>query len=315
MEIELLKEVIECLSEGRKLVHYHKDKYALYLLEKYCYSIAGDKPQVKISDIKKSCFGRLLKRELLKPLIAKSGNGKISIAEINQVLIRDYQSYVITLSKWGSKADYPWEQTSLPGTNLVMQLNLTNQHDQHLLRLKIDSEIFKTRLHPIHQYKSSLAWARIDLDFDTGEALIEEVQTDWIRRATTHQQWAKKAILGGRKYYRVYGQKYPAIEMLDYTEKLLKKHKKNWQEVTLFYAIQLIQQDIGIHNIFYHSFDTGAALKNIRDFLPPKSLYTDLPKQFCFETVKKGPEFVLKHKKVQGKIKKLKQVKWFQLCI
>ncbi len=315
MEIELLKEVLECLNDGRKLVHYHKDKYAFYLLESYCRSIADDKGWVKISDIKASPFAKLLQRQLVKRLVAQSGHGKIFIADLEDQILEEYQSYVITLSQWGSKADYPWEQTSRPGSNLVMQLNLTNQHDQHLLKLKIDSEVFKTRFHPIHQHKSSLAWVRIDFDFDTGEALIEEIQTDWIRRAATHKAWAKKAVSRGAKYYRVYDKKYPANEMLEYTEMLLQKHKNAWQEVSLFCAIQLIQQDIGISNIFYHSYETGAVIKNIRESLPPKSLYTDLPKQFCFKVVDKGPEFVINNKNVKRRLKKLKQVKWFQLCI
>lgn len=314
MEIELLKEVLECLAEDRRLVHYHDDKYALYLLQQYCKQHEKKSPsKIKIGQIKTSAFAKCLHRPKVKKLVASFGDGKISSKRLAQAVIDDYQSYVITLSQWGCKEDYEWAQTSVPGANLVMQLNLTNQHDQYLLDLKLNGEPFKYHSHPIHHSKSSLSWARIDFDLNTGEALIEEIQNDWLRRAARHTVWAKAAITNSRKYYWIRGEKYAAKQMLEYTQVLLARYQKRWQETTLFYAIKLINQDIGINKIFYHSLETGAVLKDIRGTLPPRSLYTSLPKRFCFSPCDNGPEFIMSNRKVKRKLKKIKKIEWFQL--
>ena len=41
-----------------------------------------------------------------------------------------------------------------------------------------------------------------------------------------------------------------------------------------------------------HRPETGAALKGIEGILPPRSLYTDLPRSFCFAPVAELPEFL-----------------------
>jgi len=317
MEMNLLKEAIECLSDQRRLVHYHDDQYALYLLQQYCFKEnclnKGKQASISISDLKSTQFAKLLQRPKIKELLAGFGDGKIVGERLQDIVINNYKSYVITLSRWGCKKCYSWNQTSAPGANLVMQLNFTNQHDQYLVDLKIDASPFKYRHHPIHRTKSSLSWARIDFDLDTGEALIEEIQNDWLRRASTHARWAKRALLNGQDFYKIGNEEYSAGKMLEYTNDLLDKYQKCWHETTLFYAIKLIREELGIKNIFYHSFETGAVLKDMGDWLPPRSLYTDLPKQFCFSRSKQGPEFIVNNPKIKRKLKKLKNAHWFQL--
>ena len=311
MDKKFLNEVIECLNDGRRLVHYFDDKYAFYLLEKFC----EQKGDTSISDVKLSSFAKLLQRPKVKQFIATQGDGKISVKRLQQMLYDNYQSYVITLSSWGDSDDHDWDQTSVPGSNLVVQVNLTNQHDQLLRELKIENEHFRLNFHPIHSTKSSMSWARIDFDFNTGEALIEEIQNDWLREAAWHGRMAKKAVLRGDEFYRYCGEEISAKNMLQYTQTLLGKYQKRWQETTLYYAIEVIKQEIGISKIFYHSFLTGALLKNIEGSLPPRSIYTQLPKQFCFSPSEQGPEFIVNHKKVKRKLKKAKQTQWFQLCL
>ena len=185
MEINLLKEVLECLNDGRRLVHYYDDQYALYLLQKFCERANSNnsdtQAEVQIKEIKRSNFGKLLSKPSIVKLLAELGDGKLSKERLLPMIDHKFESYVITLSQWGTKEDYPWEQTSVPGSNLVLQLNLTNRHDQLLKDLQIDSEPFRYDDHPIHANKSSLSWARIDFNFETGEALIEEIQNDWLR--------------------------------------------------------------------------------------------------------------------------------------
>lgn len=321
MEINLLEEVLECLNDGRRLVHYYNDQYAAYLLEQFCKrNKSKRKPETQIKQIKDSCFGKLLKKPNIAKLLSDLGDGKLSSDRLQQVGHKEFEnesfeSYVITLSQWGKKEDYPWEQTSVPGSNLVLQLNLTNKHDQLLKDLKLDSEPFRYDEHPIHSSKNSMSWARIDFNFETGEALIEEIQNDWLRMATKHAQYAKRAILNGSTFYRRWGVSYKAECMLKYTQDVLSRHNKNWQEITLYYAIKLIQEEIGINKIYYHSYETGALLKNIEGRLPPKSLYTDLPKRFCFTPCDTGPKFITKDCRVKRKLKKAKSENWFCLSL
>lgn len=48
--------------------------------------------------------------------------------------------------------------------------------------------------HPVRKDDvETLAWARIDLDFASNQALIEEIQSDWVKNAANSdqdwQQW------------------------------------------------------------------------------------------------------------------------------
>jgi len=311
MKQQILKEVIECLTEGRKLVQYSDNAYAFYLLDKYCQL----NPDSNVAQIKQSQFGKLIEKPEVKAIIANSGKGQLYGGMFRHHYTPNPKEFVITLSSWGSKDGYSWDQTSRPGSNLVMQLNLTNQHDEFLRDLKINGDEFKFYSHPIHNSKSSLSWARIDFDFDSGEALIEELQTDWIRRAAKHNQMAKRYRLQGCNTYFYYGEEFNVAEMLQYTTEMLNKYQRSWMEITLFYAIELIREEIGISNIFYHSYETGALLKNINSRLPPRSLYTQLPKKFCFTPNKVGPKFITNDKKAKRRLKKAKNESWFKLAI
>lgn len=55
MKQQEAKEIIECLPRDRTLFYYYKDRYAAWILESITQQ--GE----KISDLKKSCYGGLLK--------------------------------------------------------------------------------------------------------------------------------------------------------------------------------------------------------------------------------------------------------------
>ncbi|WP_444994043.1 hypothetical protein [Aliikangiella sp. IMCC44359] len=153
----------------------------------------------------------------------------------------------------------------------------------------------------------------MDFDFTSGEALIEEIQNDWLRKAERHLQLATSAIQSGRSDYSCYGEKYNAEAMLSYTQKVLKRYSKTWSEAAMFSAIHLIKEELGINKIFYHQFDTGRYMKNITGACPPKSLYSRLPKSFCFTQTSKGPDFILSNKKIKRRLNKLKNPNWYYL--
>ena len=55
---------------------------------------------------------------------------------------------------------------------------------------------------------------------------------------------------------------------------------------TLFFIVE----ELGIRDIWYHSWDTGNLLKGISGrSLPPRSLYTRLPRRFCFSETEAMP--------------------------
>ena len=309
METNLLNEVLACLDDGRRLIHYYKDKYAFFLLD----AALSEKHQLNLSSIKKSHLTKLLQKPLVKQLTSRCGNGVITKQHLDEFYVNDYESYVITLSEWGCKKDYSWAQTSRPGKNLVVQLNFTGQHDQFMNDLNVDGELFKYGCHPVHNTKSSLAWARIDLDFETGEVLIEEIQNDWLREVLYQLKISKRSIGKGKRHYRYCGQKYNAEQMLEYASNTLQRYSKVWSEAMLFATIDFIKQDLGMNKIFYHTVETAKVLKNLDYSFPPVSLYTDLPKKFCFRKVTEAPVFLSKEKKIKRRLKIINKAKWFYL--
>ncbi|PCJ51105.1 MAG: hypothetical protein COA74_01185 [Gammaproteobacteria bacterium] len=311
METHLLKEIIECLDDGRRILHYFKDKYALYLLE----SLFGDNDKITIANIRASQFNKLLNKQVIKQITASCGDGFISREKLVELFLLDYESYVLTLSDWGEKNDYSWVQTSRPGKNLVIQLNFTNEHDEFLSKQMVDGDLFKYYAHPIHEKKSSLAWARIDLDFNSGEALIEEIQSDWLRKVTFHQKLAARVQSRGQDSYFYRGTHYSCKNMIAYSSSILNRYSKLWSETMLFSTIRFIKEELGLSKIFYHTVDTGRHLKNLVWSLPPRSIYTDLPNRFCFEKVSREPEFILSERKIKKRLKKITQSSWFYLKI
>jgi len=309
METNLLDEVLDCLSEERRIMHYFKDKYAFFLLR----TLLENQPNIKISELKNGPFANLLNKQLVKQLLAGCGNGLIDRNHLDSVFADEFESFVITLSEWGNKQDYSWSQISRPGKNLVDQLNFTGEHDQFMKNLAIDSNAFKYFSHPIHSHKNSVAWARIDFDFGTGEALIEEVQNDWLRKANNHRRWSKGRLSLGRSFYYHDGFRVNASNMLEYTENIIKRYSKLWSETMLFTTVQFIKKELGISKIFYHTVETAKVLKDLNHCFPPVSLYTDLPRKFCFKEIEHAPDFLLNEKSIKRRIKLVKKEKWFYL--
>ena len=64
-----------------------------------------------------------------------------------------------------------------------MRIKYTNQHDSIFYALADRSAraIFDCSSHPIDEEKVTLAWSTMNIDIESGEALIEEVQNDWLR--------------------------------------------------------------------------------------------------------------------------------------
>jgi len=147
--------------------------------------------------------------------------------------------------------------------------------------------------HPVcKRGRTTMAWVRLDLDLASGQALIEEVQNDWLRGASSARAAAVRAINSGRPNDGVWGIG-PARGVKPYCEYVLKCHAHDWAEVALSAAIGFLIDEIGISQIWYHDSNTGARVKRIKWSKPPRSIYTSLPRSFCFEKTSQAPDFLV----------------------
>jgi hypothetical protein len=183
MERRDLDEILACLPQERSHFRYFKDYYALQLLG----WIAGD--GIPIERLCRGPFAPLLQKPLLRPLLAACGDGRLDVQRVSGQWVEPSLPFLLTLGRWQGG---DWRQTSRPGWNLVLRLNFPLSHDRIFRKQFVPYyryEDLNLSAHPVLEkgdrsyFRQTLAWARLDLDLDQGEALIEEVQTDWVREA------------------------------------------------------------------------------------------------------------------------------------
>jgi len=138
--------------------------------------------------------------------------------------------------------------------------------------------------HPIRiKGRPTMSWARLDICLDTGVALIEEIQSDWFRNVS-------------EQCVRLRRQKPKSRELRNlerYQATLIKRYVKDWEKVTLFAALKLLREEFGCRTIYMHQPKTGVKLKSIRwGAHPPRSIYTKLPRTFCFQPTDMVPAFL-----------------------
>ena len=271
MELREILEIKEILGHESKYFQYFKGRYQLMLLSMLC----GER--MSLNKIKSSSFGKLLNCPQVKKCMSSIRNKSLASIDLANYEPESYEDYWITISCWGDTIwDEDYHQTSRPGYNLVLQLNFGNQHNMKYYDLfKSDDRSFVCGEHPVNRSYKTMAWCRMDIDFDRDQVLIEEIQNDWIRYAIdAHKEGDDK-------------------DLSEYVDNVLKPYRQSWDEAMLSAAIQFIKEDLGIGHIYYHTNTCGYILKNIsKDDRPPESLYKKLPKRFCFELVEHGPTFL-----------------------
>jgi hypothetical protein len=115
--------------------------------------------------------------------------------------------------------------TSRRGFNLVLQLNFSSRHDEPYRKLvdPDDYRPFELGGHPVAKGAlHTLAWSRLDIDLNTGEALIEEIQTDWIREALWERRYAARER--GPNYY--WGSKLQNYWVIRYVDSILRQQSR-----------------------------------------------------------------------------------------
>lgn len=310
MEIKETQEIIDCLAGERTIYRYHKDKYAFDTLR----HLVGSKPSIDVRALRSSPFVKLLQKQRIKAFLRECGDGLITKDRLNNVFEYDNIFYTLTIDGWSGDKKAVWDQVSRPGSNLVLQLNLTESEARSIKALLGEHpNAFYGFCHPLSRRKpATLAWARIDCDFNDNQALIEEVQSDLIRALNYLIGRAERQKQKGNKTMRYWGSEIDVEHTLKLCKPIYETHKNIWQEAMLNATQWFIRYELGIETIFYHSFDTGCLLKDIECSKPPKSLYSDLPTRFCYQKTTRAPEFLLRETRPKRRLKKAKNPWWFK---
>lgn len=282
------EELLSCLSSGRTLFTYGKDWYAISLLRMAMRNHT-------LAELKNTRLGNLLEKPRLRSWLGSLGKKSPDIHELALLWPDETETYRLTAGLFDG-----WTQTSRKGKdgwNIVLHLNL-NESDARTIEKKFperESDPFEYRWHPIHEGRHrTLAWARIDLDWNCGEALIEEIQNDRLRTVSEEVSRIRKYKL---KTVNFNGEDVDAAFVLDYWDKRLRLSRQWWDEAMLAATVGFIVNELGIRRIYYHSPESGAKLKGYGAHNAPKSIYTDLPKRFCFEHTTELPAFIKRHRK------------------
>ena len=314
MEPQLADEIIQCLPRERTLFRYYKGRFANLLL-----AMVSQRYKT-VSALKTSPFERLTKRPEVAAVLANQGNGKMCPAAFERAWQEPSHCFRLTVGLWKGRPG-SWGQVSRRGTNLVLQLNFSNEHNDPYRRLYKPNEdnALNFYLHPVANGKygkskeETLAWSRIDLDFSSNEALIEEIQSDWVRKAANeHKEIERCERLGVQA--RTYGSTAAQRDRLKYLAEVLPPYLALWQEVMLAATIWFIREELGVGQVFIHTPEGGAAVKRIRGTPPPRSIYSSLPKKFCFEISEQAPEFLSETTQYKRLVRR-KPVKWQHLSL
>ena len=300
-EIEL---VLAVLGQKPTVFHYFKDRYALMLL---AYAVSSGAQPLRL--LKASAFSGLLRKEVLRDVLDALPDGNLDVSALVGLWPKAPLAYVLTLGSWPkqiTKRRHPryysaYNQTSRKGYNVVLQLNFPFEHERaYRTLIPADRRCpFECATHPIADGRRTLAWSRIDFDLETGEALIEEVQSDWIRLAYSLQTTVERletrsdgTLRLARQVLQARGLEEGRTALARYLKHTLAIHREIWAEAMLASSIQFIVESLGLRRIYFHTYETGARLKSITWRRPPRSLYSQLPKRFCFEKTNEPPEFL-----------------------
>ena len=209
---------------------------------------------------------------------------RASEAAFDVAAAADWTPFEVSFTTWGSmdaNRCWRWAQISRKGENLVLQLNFPDRFTADFeywggkqLRRRLDSAFHPVRL----DHRMTLAWVRLDFDPWGEDVLIEEIQSDWIRFLHDLREQAKPSS-ANFEFNRVVRQGIAAYGPI-------------WARAAMLAALAISVREFGMRRIWMHQPDTGAKLKAIDVVLPPRSVYTDLPKRFGFQPTQRAPEFL-----------------------
>lgn len=271
-----------------------------------------------IAALRRGPFGRLAARGPVRDLVARAGGGVVSpdalavlaapdavwptsrLGRAAQAIAaaRPWHYFRRSFAVWqADRQTWHWRQVSRPGGNLVLQMGFPAEHDIAFYRLFGPRRRgrFECESHPVRRKGPiTMAWARLAIPFKGAcrdadweeDLLVEEIQSDWFRLVdhTVKRMTATPGPKGkdGLARYTAYEQAHLAL------------HRRDWAEATLMAVIDLARRELGIKRLWMPQPAAGAALKGIDGTLPPASIYTALPRRFCFEPTTDAPPFLEK---------------------
>lgn len=286
---------------------YYDDRESPWLLAQV---IGSDEPVTKL---KAGPVGKLLVRPLVAPVVAACGGrlaqrdliavahagralrmdgvGPAGQAGLQAAYARDWHDFRLSFAAWGVGArDRSWVQMSRSGGNLVVQLGFPSDHADLMGRYlrRAARKEFEFAGHPIRtEGRPTLAWARLDIDLASGGALIEEIQSDWLRNVRDE--------LDNRRVATPRDRHLRAAET--YEAELRRRYGTIWPRAMLLAVLALLRDEFACRSVWMHQPGPGAMLKGIRWSLPPVSLYSALPKRFCFQPTREWPPFLARPRK------------------
>lgn len=267
----------------------------------------------RIANIKNNRMGYLLNKPSIKKIVAQCGNGILDKDLLKEEWTEKTKIFSLSIGQWGilesKKKNCTYYQVSRPQKSLVLQVNFGGDHDNFFYSnfSKKQRVFFSEDLHAGHFKRNSLGWVRIDLDLDSGESLIEEVQTDWMKTVLQLRKELKKE---NSDHLLVMNRPSACKSYVDY---MLARYK-NWDEILLSSAIRFLKEELGMETIWYHTFESGRFYKMMPDYsLPPRSLYTTLPKKMGFECVNEIPKILQECKELRRMNNVAKDQKFFKL--
>jgi hypothetical protein len=316
MKLEDVNEIISCLGSEKQVFHYFKDRYCL---DNISYEMTRqNKSKFKVSELKSSQLSRFMQKPIINDKLKYFGRGEIRQSDLALFWPEKMESFVLGLGCWG-ESQRGCDQTTRNQCNLVLQLNFSSQHIKDYERLVKPNDSngpFECWGHPVSKHhRKTMSWVRMDIDYDTNEVLIEEIQNDWLRNAKgvltcLRKRREKAPKTKPSQVNRFIDASYDELEQ--YVEKSLAPFEKIWAEASMTAAINFIRQHLEIDNIYYHSFDTGVKIKQVCG-KPPRSMYTKLPKKFGFELGNEAPKFISEDKNSKRYLKAIKNPMFYRL--
>ena len=316
MEKEEVDEIISCLGDERRIFHYFKSRYCFDLIEMdmerrgLC--------RTSVAQLKGAGLGRFLNNPVVSSELAKLGHGELQRDCIRLMGPVQRTPFVLTLDRWG-QGDRGWDQTTRNQRNLVLQLNFDGAHDaayRRLLKPVGYLSPFDDWGHPTSRKgRNTMAWVRLDICMASDEALIEEIQTDWLRNAAAMYKWvlARMKRNPGLSLCGIYpGFNGSMNNFTEYVNEILARYQGYWAEVAMLAALRFLRDEVGVGTVFHHSYKTGIKLKAVSGS-PPRSIYSTLPRRFGFELTADVPDMLARHKFARRCIKTIAEPSWYRM--
>ncbi|MEM6482550.1 MAG: hypothetical protein AAF681_11935 [Pseudomonadota bacterium] len=279
---------------------YYPDRESAWVLAQMMPEVAS------VARLRQMPFGKLLSRPALRPLVAQGGGvlnrrdilavahahwamhmealSAAGLDAVDATFALPWHDFELSFDSWGLRRWY-FDQTTRQAGNLVLQMGFPSDHAAIMGRY-LTPGVRKTFEYPAHPIRISgrptLAWARLDIDLSSGDALIEEVQSDWLRFASEEVDELRESAPRSREL----------ASMERYRADLVARYGKIWSRAMLLAALLVLRDELALRRVWMHQPGPGTVFKRIDWSGPPRSLYSDLPKSFGFAPTRERPGFL-----------------------